>query len=134
MAIRLEFVNLIIPIGRINNSSLEGGFAGYIKDKEEYIGKYIWFDEYLLRIGWMDYWGVDEEISFWENCGLNYTEVIGGIKKYKDMLLIYSDDSVQIDNCDWIVLLNNGVKFIEDKTEVYFPNKKMASYNFKWDK
>lgn len=41
MAIKIQFVNLIIPIKKINESNFEGGFEALIKKYESSIGRSV---------------------------------------------------------------------------------------------
>jgi len=54
MAIKLEFINLIIPIMHIMRCTSIGGFKGYLKTESHNIGHIIWYDDYLVREGAMN--------------------------------------------------------------------------------
>jgi hypothetical protein len=110
MAIKLEFVNLIIPIEKINNSKLEGGFNTIIKKYENSIGKSVWFDKHLFRMGWMDTWFIDSEIDFWVEHGLVPLEVRNGIEFWCDMFAISTGINQFNSNCDWIKVNSSQTK------------------------
>lgn len=110
MAIRIEFVNLIIPIERINNSQLEGGFKSVINKYKNAIGRSVWFDEYLFRIGWMDTWMIDSEIDFWINQGLKPLENRNGTEFWYDMFAISCGINQFNTNCDWIKINSSQTK------------------------
>lgn len=131
MAILIEFVNLIIPIEKINQSNLEGGFDTIKKEYDHLIGKAVWFDKYLFRMGWMDTWMLDGKINFWKKSGLVPSEKINGKEYWKDMIVISTGLDRFITNCDWIETdLSRRVVWLKgtDPNDIY-PNQNFASYN-----
>jgi hypothetical protein len=110
MAIKIEFVNLIIPIEKINNCKLNGGFNTIIKKHENSIGKTVWFDKHLFRMGWMDAWLIDSEIDFWVDHGLVPLEKINGIEFWRDMFAISTGINQFNSNCDWIKVNSSQTK------------------------
>lgn len=50
MAVALEFLNLVIPIKKIEQH-YGGGWEQYLDDHEQLIGRRLWFDDHLLRDG-----------------------------------------------------------------------------------
>ena len=52
MAVALEFLNLVIPIKKIEQH-YEGGWEQYLDDHQHLIGRRIWFDDHLMRDGAM---------------------------------------------------------------------------------
>src|SRR5262245_60416434 len=49
MAIFLECINLVIPIEVLDSYEAVGGFRGFLRDQAEWIGRGVWYDEYLCR-------------------------------------------------------------------------------------
>lgn len=133
MAIKIEFVNLIIPIEKIKESKFEGGFDELIKKYEHLIGRAIWFDKYLFRMGWMDTWMIDGEINFWKDNGLIPIEKRNGLEYWNDLFAISIGINQFMTNCDWIETdLSRNVVWLKgtDPDDIY-PNQNFASYNFK---
>ena len=131
MAIKIEFVNLIIPIEKINRSNFEGGFDAVIKKYEHLIGHAIWFDKYLFRMGWMDTWMIDSEIDFWKNNGLLPFENLNGVEYWKDLFAISSGVNQFMANCEWIQIdMKKNTVWLKgtDPNEIY-PNREFASFN-----
>lgn len=106
MAVKLEFVNLIIPIKNINNSKFEGGFQALIDEHRNSIGYSVWFDKHLFRIGSMDTWFIDGEINFWIEQGLTPLKKIDGVEHWCDLFAYSSGFNQFIPNCDWIEINN----------------------------
>lgn len=131
MAIKIEFVNLIIPIEKINESNFEGGFDGVVKKYEHLIGRAIWFDKHLFRMGWMNTWMIDGEIDFWKEKGLVPIENKNGIDYWKDVYAISTGFNQFMTNCDWIEFdLKRNVVYLKGTNpfEIY-PNQEFSSYN-----
>jgi len=103
MAIRLEFVNLIIPIQTIEEKC-PGGWKAYLDDNVKRIGKVMWYDSYLVRAtGCMCSDEVDGLIARYVRLGLTATHTIDAH--------VYSDDFCVVDSfgfsrhcCNWLTL------------------------------
>ena len=88
MAVYCEFINLICPRTEIERC-YPGGLRQLLADKQDFIGKTVWMDEHLCRLGAMD----EERISSIHNTWQGY-----GIKK---LALIWSPISSET-SCDWL--------------------------------
>ena len=132
MAIKIEFVNLIIPIQKINSSKLEGGFGSIVEKYKNNIGSAVWFDKYLFRIGWMDTWYIDGQIDFWKEQGLiPLLKDEKGIEKWEDVFAISTGHNQFIRNCDWInVDFSKNIVWHKNETEIkeIYPNSIAYSY------
>ena len=102
MAIRLEFINLIIQI-KIIEKHYENGFKGLLEDVKELIGGKIWYDEYLFRDGAMNPTDIESLVNFWTSKGLTPYEEKNGQKSWKDMCVVESLFGGPTLSCDWIV-------------------------------
>ena len=122
----------VIPIDKINESTYKGGFEAYVKDLREKsgIGNWFWYDEHLLYYTW-DFWP-EKLIEFWESHGLQSTETIDGVKRWKDMAVV--DDifyqSLK-EHCPWITVIGRAVYYNKYEEGERFPNDEYLSYNVK---
>ena len=134
MAIKIEFVNLIIPIDKINKSNFDGGLDALLKKYDHLIGKAVWFDKYLFRMGWMDTWMIDGEIDFWKNNGLMPIEKKNGVEYWCDLFAISTGANQFMTNCDWIEIdFDRNIVCLKgtDPNEIY-PNQNFASYSIQY--
>jgi hypothetical protein len=131
MALKIESVNLIIPIDKINKSKFEGGFNALIEKYEHLIGKAVWYDEHLFRMGWMDTWMIDGEISFWKDNGLIPIEKKGNVEYWSDLFAISTGINQFMTNCDWLEIdFNKNTVWLKDtNSNKIYPNQNFVSYN-----
>ncbi len=102
MAIYCEFINLIIPISKIDSVYSEG----FVKFKEDNaIGFSIgvlWHDDFLIRDGAMNLSSLDLRIKKWEALGLKGLSNFNGEQKWLDFCVfegMFDRDNI---NCDWL--------------------------------
>ena len=101
MAIRLYFLNVIIPIEKINQSKVVGGFSGYIKENRGWLGTKMYHDEYLFRDGAMTQRDVEDIVKFWEKQGLDLYYCFNGPNQWKDLCVVDALGGPTLP-CDWI--------------------------------
>lgn len=103
MAIYCEFINLIIPISKIE-SVYKGGFTKFKEDNA--VGFNIgvlWHDDYLFRDGAMNLSSLNSRINKWESLGLKGLSVVNGEQKWIDFCVfegMFDGDNI---NCDWLL-------------------------------
>lgn len=101
MAIELEFINIIIPIEKINRL-YPGGFNKFLKDKnieKNPHGKY-WYDDHLFRDGAMnpnDAGYITKELE-----KLGFKAKDEQTKEWKDFAVISSFFISKKTNCKWL--------------------------------
>ncbi len=100
MAMKLEFINLIIPISNIERV-YNGGFAQFKNERIELFNGRYWHDEYLFRDGAMNQMDMQFIIDEWEKLGLKGIVKSGGKKKWKDFCVVTFDGPTL--PCDWII-------------------------------
>jgi hypothetical protein len=100
MAILCEFVDLIIPISKID-SVYPGGFEKFKSERIERFGKTLWHDKFLFHQGAMELDFIDSLIQDWEQLGLKSTEVKNGIEYWKDLCVTEMLDGPTL-TCEWI--------------------------------
>lgn len=135
MAIKIEFVNLIIPIENINRSTFEGGFEKHLEEFEGLIGGPVYYDKHLFRMGWMDTWLIDGYIRFWENHGLIPIVKKNGVEFWQDLFAISTGLNMFMTRCDWIEYdLKKRIAWLKetDPDDIY-PNQDYASYNVPYE-
>ena len=101
MAIKLEFLNLIIPIKQIN-LCYPGGFELFRKHHQDKFGENFWHDMHLFRDGTMNTEDMETLILFWQQKGLVPYVEQHGKRKWKDMFVIDSTKVAPAFSCDWI--------------------------------
>jgi hypothetical protein len=103
MAIYCEFINLIIPISKID-LVYSGGFTKFKEDNAfGFSIGVLWNDEFLFRDGAMNPIDIDYRIKKWENLGLKGLSEVNGVNKWIDFCLfegIYGSSNL---SCDWLL-------------------------------
>lgn len=101
MAIRLEFISLIIPIEKIDRC-YPGGFKALVSENRSMFncGR-LWHDEYLFRDGAMNPADMKECGEYWIDLGLVPYEERDGKKYWKDMCVVDYCGGLTYP-CDWL--------------------------------
>jgi hypothetical protein len=107
MAVALEFLNLVIPIKKIEQHH-PGGWGRYLDDHKNLIGRRIWFDDYLLRDGAMNPKDMSDFIDEWVGFGLHTIEETRGKPCWVDCCVISSAFSAPTLPCKWIQMSADG--------------------------
>ncbi|QXE89186.1 hypothetical protein KP001_11980 [Geomonas subterranea] len=103
MAVRLEFLNLLIPIHRIEEIYPDG-WSGCLRDHAKSIGRTFWHDPMLVRAGGlMDSDLIDSLIQKWTRLGFIATEVVEGQTFWQDICLVDSFGFSK-HQCSWLVV------------------------------
>jgi len=100
MAVRLEFISLIITINKINEC-YPGGFAAYKSENINLFGGRLWHDEWLFRDGAMNPADIENLVNFWAAKGLVPFEDQSGGKAWKDIAVVDMFRGPTLP-CDWI--------------------------------
>lgn len=115
MAVKIEFLNLIIPIEKINEF-YPGGFEGFKRDNQDDIGCRILFDDYILRDGAMDPMSLKSIAEKWIELGLQPVTNEDGETKFKDICIVdCSYESHSTLPCDWLNINDEFVSHVDDK-------------------
>ena len=107
MAVALEFLNLVIPIKKIEQH-YGGGWEQYLDDHEQLIGRRLWFDDHLLRDGAKDPKDMSKLIDEWVDIGLRTIEETNGKPRWVDCRVIASIFNAPKLPCNWVQLSPNG--------------------------
>jgi hypothetical protein len=114
MAIRLEFINLIIPIQKINEK-YPGGWDQCFKDHQSALGGRVWHDDHLFRDGAMSPHAMGVLIDHWSAMGFDAAIERDGKKAWSDdMCACEALAGGPTAPCDWIVFdPNNGSVYLK---------------------
>ena len=86
MALKLEFINVVIPLKlireRLGQDALDGLIAA--------AGSTAWHDEYLARFGCMNEIDLDVLLDEWEGRGFVLFEELAGKKRWQDLCVVFS--------------------------------------------
>ncbi len=117
MAIKLEHINLIIPIKQID-LCYPGGFDLFRNHHQAKFGENFWHDMHLFRDGTMNPDEMETLILFWQQKGLVPYFEGNGKRKWKDMCVIDSTDTEPTFPCDWLeVDQENNCVFHKKRTK-----------------
>lgn len=103
MAVRLQFINLIIPIPSLERVlASEGGFAGFIAAQGSFMGEMVWHDPHLCRVeGAMNWGDVDGMVERWEAYGLQGLVGTAPHQWWKDFAVCASGRGATFP-CEWL--------------------------------
>jgi len=103
MAVRLQFINLIIPVATVEKLwAAEGGFTGFLAMQRALLGDLVWHDTRLCRAdGSMDWSEVDEMVQRWEAKGLQGLVGAGAHRWWKDFAICASRRGATFP-CEWL--------------------------------
>lgn len=101
MAIKCEFIDLIIPISNIDRVYV-GGFSQFKADYIDHFNGRFRHDDFLFRDGAMNPMDIQHMIEKWEKLGLKGIEENDGVKKWKDFCVVQSLRGGPTLACDWI--------------------------------
>ena len=123
MAVILDYINLIVPIEKIEEH-YPGGFSQYKIDLKDSIGREIWYDEYIVRDGAKSEYDIDLLIPEWELCGLKGTVAVDGKDHWADFCVVHPFEGATLP-CDWLKTEGDTASHIKDnlKTVIYRNNK-----------
>ena len=103
MPVRLEFLNLVVPVARVQEL-YPGGWSGFIADHAKRLGRTVWFSSSLVRAGGaMDPEMADGLMQRWSDLGFTATEVVEDRKQWKDFLLVDAFGRC-LYPCPWIMI------------------------------
>ena len=103
MAIRLQFINLVIPLASLERVLAEqGGFQGFIQAQRSLLGEMVWHDAYLCRVeGAMNWAEVEDIVTRWEAYGLQGLVGVAPQQWWKDLAICASRRGPTFP-CDWL--------------------------------
>jgi len=103
LAIRLQFINLVIPVATLDRAlAAEGGFAGFIAAQGSLLGEMIWHDAQLCRVDGAMNWGdVDAMVERWEAYGLQGLVGAAPHQWWKDFAVCASRRGATFP-CEWL--------------------------------
>jgi hypothetical protein len=103
MAVRLEFINLLIPIKNID-AHYPGGFKKFREDNRSLLGGRLWHDDHLLRDGAMNPRDMESLVGYWKELGLVPLAQIDGKQHWQDMCVVEELAGGPTLPCSWIAI------------------------------
>ncbi len=112
MAIKLEPINLIIPLKNINYT-YPGGFELFCEHNLSMFGESYAHDLLLFRAGATNPHDIKSLVLYWQERGLVPYVEVGGNTQWKDMCVVESSHAEPTFPCPWIGIdqQNNYVYF-----------------------
>ena len=97
MAVKLEFINTIVPVHLI----IEKLGRQVFEDRFNARFPFMWNDGRLYREGCMNEMDLREDLEKWVSDGFELFEIIDGQKYWKDVCVVYSGHGPSYP-CNWI--------------------------------
>jgi len=107
MAVRLEFINFIVPI-KVIEAKYPGGWEQCLKDHSRVHGKRVWHDDHLLRDGAMSSSDIELLVNEWTKRGLQPLAMIDGKQVWNDCCVTSMPFDESTSPCDWIAFTDDG--------------------------
>ena len=102
MAIKLEFINFIVPV-KIIKLKYPGGWEQCLIDHEYAIGRRVWYDDHLFRDGGMSNVDIQGLLIMWQSMGFTpYLNVDEKPAAWLDMCVIDGLAMRPTLPCSWI--------------------------------
>jgi hypothetical protein len=102
MAVNIQFLNLLIPISKIDKY-YKGGFEQYKIDRKNNFES----DDYLVKEGAMSSYDIENMVNDWEKLGLKPFVDINGKNKWEDVCVVDQLCGLTLP-CEWVQINNNG--------------------------
>jgi hypothetical protein len=101
MAVRIKFLSVVVPIERINGSTLPSGLDGLVAQYGAAQGKSFWHDESLYVEFAMNPNDVQAIVQRWESLGLTSKVETNGVRTWKDLCVVdfYQGPTL---SCSWL--------------------------------
>ncbi|MDL2323142.1 TIGR02452 family protein [Bacteroidales bacterium OttesenSCG-928-A17] len=109
MAIRIRFINIIIPIKNIENH-YPGGFKQYKRDN----GNRMEHDSFLVMKGAMSPWDMESHVKECEAFGLVGVVEKNGVERWRDFCVVEGEPTLP---CDWLLQSGAYVYHKDDKAQ-----------------
>ena len=101
MAIKLEFLDLIVPIKNIKKK-YKGGWEQCLKDHDGLIGGRVWYDDHLFRDGAMNPMDIHSLTGRWKRLGFHTHDGGENPVKWVDVCVVEALFGGLTLPCDWI--------------------------------
>jgi hypothetical protein len=101
MAVKVQFITIVVPIARINTSTEPGGFAGLLTREADSLGKRFWHDEQLYATAVMSPTDAQSVMEEWEAKGLVGRTSTDDSRQWKDLCVVdyYQGPTLP---CNWL--------------------------------
>jgi hypothetical protein len=101
MAVRLEFIDVLVPI-HVIEEKYPGGLRQCLADHRPLIGRRIWHDGQLWRDGALDPADAMRRVEDWQALGLEPLQWVGRRLNWKELCVVDAAVGGPTVGCDWI--------------------------------
>ena len=101
MAVRLEFIDVLVPV-HVIEERYPGGFQQCLADHRPLIGRRIWHDGQLLRDGALDPKGAMALVEGWQALGVEPLMWVDRKLAWKDVCVVDTAAGGPTIACDWL--------------------------------
>lgn len=101
MAVRLEFIDVLVPV-HVIEEKYPGGFAQCLADHRALIGRRIWHDGHLLRDGALDPQGAMARVEEWKGRGIEPLMWMDSKLVWKEICVVDARAGGPTVPCDWL--------------------------------
>jgi len=102
MAIRLECIDLVVPIEQIRRR-YPGGWEQCLADHASVLGGRVWYDDHLFRDGAMDGRVMRAMVHDWESKGFTAFKTVDGRRCWNELCVVEGMMMGPTLPCEWLV-------------------------------
>lgn len=101
MAVRLEFIDVLVPVHVIEDR-YPGGFTQCLADHRSLIGRRVWHDGRLLRDGALDATSARARVEGWQALGIEPLQWVGRRLHWKELCVVDLAAGGPTVPCGWL--------------------------------
>ncbi|MEI7446405.1 MAG: hypothetical protein WCK28_16060 [Burkholderiales bacterium] len=101
MAVRLEFIDVLVPV-HVIEEKYPGGLVQCLADHRPLIGRRIWHDGHLLRDGALDPKSAMALVEGWQALGVEPLMWVDRKLAWKDICVVDASAGGPTVPCDWL--------------------------------
>ena len=101
MAVRLEFIDILLPVHVIEDR-YPGGLQQCVADHRGLLGRRMWHDGLLLRDGALDPLDARLRVEGWQTLGIEPLQWVDGRLEWKEVCVIDVAAGGPTVGCEWI--------------------------------
>jgi hypothetical protein len=101
MAVRLEFIDVLIPV-HVIETRYPGGLSQCLADRRALIGRRIWHDGRLLRDGALDPAAARQCVETWQAYGIEPLQWVARRLHWKELCVVDLAAGGPTVGCEWL--------------------------------